>query len=73
MQKKIIALAIAGLMSGAAFAQSNVTISGGFDNAVVTQKTEWNGVTSRTQNFMGSGQQLTLPLVSMLPRISAAA
>jgi predicted porin len=59
MQKKIIALAIAGLMSGAAFAQSNVTISGGFDNAVVTQKTEWNGVTSRTQNFMGSGQQLT--------------
>ena len=28
MQKKIIALAVAGLMSGAAFAQSNVTISG---------------------------------------------
>jgi predicted porin len=31
MQKKIIALAIAGLMSGAAFAQSNVTISGKID------------------------------------------
>jgi len=28
LQKKIIALAVAGLMSGAAFAQSNVTISG---------------------------------------------
>jgi predicted porin len=31
MQKKIIALAVAGLMSGAAFAQSNVTISGRLD------------------------------------------
>lgn len=31
MQKKIIALAVAGLMSGAAFAQSNVTISGVVD------------------------------------------
>ena len=28
MQKKIIALAVAGLVSGAAFAQSNVTIYG---------------------------------------------
>ena len=31
MQKKIIALAVAGLMSGAAFAQSNVTIYGNLD------------------------------------------
>ncbi len=31
MQKKVIALAVAGLMSGAAFAQSNVTISGRVD------------------------------------------
>jgi predicted porin len=31
MQKKIIALAVAGLMSGAAFAQSNVTIYGAMD------------------------------------------
>lgn len=30
MQKKLIALAVAGLMSGGAFAQSNVTISGQF-------------------------------------------
>lgn len=40
MQKKIIALAVAGLMSGAAFAQSNVTISGlakvGYDNYKIT-------------------------------------
>ena len=31
MQKKIIALAVAGLVSGAAFAQSNVTIYGAVD------------------------------------------
>lgn len=40
MQKKIIALAVAGLMSGAAFAQSNVTIYGvadaTFDNVKVS-------------------------------------
>lgn len=35
MQKKIIALAVAGLMSGAAFAQSNVTIYGGMDLSIV--------------------------------------
>ena len=28
MQKKIIALAVAGLVSGGAFAQANVTVSG---------------------------------------------
>lgn len=56
MQKKIIALAVAGLVSGAAFAQSNVTISGivdmGFshrsDNAA-------NGVANRSA--FDSGQQ----------------
>lgn len=58
MQKKLIALAIAGL-SSAAFAQTNVTISGIVDNSLVTQKTSWNGVGSRTQNFMGSGNQGT--------------
>lgn len=36
MQKKIIALAVAGLMSGAAFAQSNVTIYGVVDAYAVT-------------------------------------
>lgn len=37
MQKKIIALAVAGLVSGAAFAQSNVTIYGIVDMAYVYQ------------------------------------
>lgn len=40
MQKKIIALAVAGLMSGAAFAQSNVTISGILDVGVAKSKGE---------------------------------
>jgi predicted porin len=44
---KIIALAIAGLVSGAAFAQSNVTISGYFDAALVNstadgKNSSWN-------------------------------
>lgn len=37
MQKKIIALAVAGLVSGAAFAQSNVTIYGTIDLAFTRQ------------------------------------
>lgn len=37
MQKKIIALAVAGLVSGAAFAQSNVTVYGTVDMAYVYQ------------------------------------
>ncbi|MFA6313843.1 MAG: porin [Sterolibacterium sp.] len=36
MQKKLIALAIAGLVSGGAFAQSNVTVYGSFDAGVRT-------------------------------------
>ena len=35
MQKKIIALAVAGLLSGAAFAQTNVTVYGTIDMAYV--------------------------------------
>lgn len=38
MQKKIIALAVAGLLSGAAFAQTNVTISGVLDVGVNNAK-----------------------------------
>ena len=49
MQKKIIALAVAGLVSGAAFAQTNVTIYGTLDMAV---QHSWshttNGVGSKT-------------------------
>lgn len=40
MQKKIIALAVAGLMSGAAFAQTNVTISGVLDVGAFNSKNE---------------------------------
>jgi|JI61114C2RNA_FD_contig_51_3847069_length_1140_multi_6_in_0_out_0_1 predicted porin len=40
MQKKIIALAVAGLMSGAASAQSNVTLSGLFDAGLLNSKTQ---------------------------------
>ncbi len=63
MQKKIIALAIAGLVSGAAFAQSNVTLSGnifmGYDSNKSTV-TAGNGTVNRITdhssnlNFAGS-------------------
>jgi len=42
MQKKIIALAVAGLMSGAAFAQTNVTLSGNFDAGLLVAKAQNN-------------------------------
>lgn len=51
MQKKIIALAVAGLASTAAFAQSNVTIYGIAD--VNVQQTRSNG--NLTQTAVGSG------------------
>lgn len=53
MQKKIIALAIAGL-SSAAFAQTNVTIQGLFDTGYQNFKSETAGVTTKT-NRWGSG------------------
>lgn len=53
MQKKIIALAVAGLMSGGAFAQSNVTISGqfrvGIDSVSAGGATAAANLTSRTR------------------------
>jgi predicted porin len=56
MQKKIIALAVAGLMSGAAFAQSNVTISGVVDMGWSHRS---DNVTSGVKSRSGvdSGQQ----------------
>jgi predicted porin len=42
MQKKIIALAVAGLVSGAAFAQSNVTIYGIADASYIYSKSDDN-------------------------------
>jgi predicted porin len=71
MQKKIIALAVAGLMSGAAFAQTNVTISGlldiGLNNAKAEGKSASNNaaynnagtsqITFRAQEDLGGGMK----------------
>ena len=58
MQKKIIALAVAGLISGAAFAQSNVTIYGIADMSYVNYSdANANGVESTHQ--INSGQWKT--------------
>ena len=46
MQKKIIALAVAGLMSGAAFAQTNVTISGSIFMGYDANKTTGTAATA---------------------------
>jgi predicted porin len=57
MQKKIIALAVAGLVSGAAFAQSNVTIYGNLDIGYVQADVDAGnltttaaGITTRTRS-----------------------
>lgn len=51
MQKKIIALAVAGLVSGAAFAQSNVTIYGIMDAGVYG----WSGNDESSTGVQSSG------------------
>jgi GBP family porin len=59
MQKKIIALAIAGL-SSAAFAQSNVTISGLFDTGIRQSSTEAaTGVKTTTTHYGSSSNTAT--------------
>lgn len=58
MQKKIIALAVAGLMSGAAFAQTNVTISGLLDVGAFNAKGTFNGngfSASNNAGYNGAG------------------
>lgn len=58
MQKKIIALAIAGLASTAAFAQSNVTIYGRIDYGFMTRGgDDGAGASLERQSEMGSGLQ----------------
>jgi predicted porin len=68
MQKKIIALAVAGLMSGAAFAQSNVTISGLMrmsveqykvtsDTAAVNSSYNRNAVSDQSSMLVFSGKE----------------
>jgi predicted porin len=68
MQKKIIALAVAGLMSGAAFAQSNVTISGlirmsveqykaGTNTASTNQSYNYNAVSDQSSMIVFTGKE----------------
>jgi GBP family porin len=54
MQKKIIALAIAGL-SSAAFAQTNVTLSGTVDGGYYSQSLETAGLADTKTGFAGNG------------------
>lgn len=61
MQKKIIALAIAGL-SSAAFAQTNVTIQGLFDTGYFTQKQEAASVTTKTNRWGSASNTATTNL-----------
>ncbi|MDQ7988272.1 MAG: porin [Candidatus Dactylopiibacterium sp.] len=49
MQKKLIALAVAGLMSGAAFAQTSVTLGGKFDACYEFSRGERGSSTKETQ------------------------
>ena len=59
MQKKVIALAVAGLVSGVAFAQSNVTIYGVADVGMEVGKYGNNsGVVTRAQSGQQSGSRL---------------
>ena len=53
MQKKVIALAVAGLVSGAAFAQSNVTVYGVMDAGYVYGTGERTGTLNKNTNFSG--------------------
>ncbi len=61
MQKKIIALAIAGL-SSAAFAQTNVTIQGLFDTGYQNFKAEAAGVTTTTNRWGSASNTATTNL-----------
>jgi len=54
MQKKIIALAVAGLVSGGAFAQSSVTISGLFDVGYQNFKTQAGSLDTTVQHIGSS-------------------
>ena len=58
MQKKIIALAVAGLVSGAAFAQSNVTIYGVADLSFDNVKVSGTGSTEPGHNRVSANSSL---------------
>ena len=55
MQKKIIALAIAGLSATSAFAADNVTLYGVADMYVGTASASWNGGSINRQSLVNSG------------------
>lgn len=59
MQKKVIALAVAGLMSGAAFAQSNVTISGRVDVGFSASSISGTNGAADTTKGINSGNYTT--------------
>lgn len=59
MQKKIIALAVAGLMSGAAFAQSSVTISGVVDAGFFSNKVDLGTSNSASETAAGYNNSAT--------------
>ena len=52
MQKKIIALAVAGLVSGVAFAQTNVTVYGAIDVAYISQSDAIKGSQTNAYNAL---------------------
>ncbi len=56
MQKKIIALAVAGLVSGAAFAQSNVVIYGVADAGYVYNSDSYNDAAKSISKIYSGGQ-----------------
>jgi len=58
MQKKLIALAVAGLVSGGAFAQSNVTVYGIIDAGYVHDSGNAAGSASRLSSGVNNGSRL---------------
>ena len=58
MQKKLIALAVAGLVSGGAFAQSNVTVYGVVDVGVESGKYSDEGSVFRVQSGQSAGSRI---------------
>jgi predicted porin len=56
MQKKIIALAIAGLVSGAAYAQTNVTLYGSVDIGYAYAKSDYKKFSGIEDGTMGASQ-----------------
>ena len=58
MQKKLIALAIAGLASSAAFAQTNVTVYGLVDMGVINVKADGRSSGWKIDNGLSAGSRL---------------